>query len=33
MTQDSKLLVYRSHLDSHIEYGLLLWAMEPPILK
>ena len=26
MTQDSKLLVYRSHLESHIQYGLLLWG-------
>ena len=26
MTQDSKLLVYHSHLESHIQYGLLLWG-------
>ena len=25
-TQESKLLVYRSHLESHIQYGLLLWG-------
>ena len=28
MTQDSKLLVYRSHLESHIQYGILLWGNE-----
>ena len=26
MTQESKLLVYHSHLESHIQYGLLLWG-------
>ena len=26
MTQESKLLVYRSHLESHIQYGILLWG-------
>ena len=26
MTQDSKLLVYCSHLENHIQYGLLLWG-------
>ena len=25
MTQESKLLVYCSHLENHIQYGLLLW--------
>ena len=26
MTQESKLLVYHSHLESHIQYGILLWG-------
>ena len=26
MTQENKLLVYRSHLESHIQYGILLWG-------
>ena len=26
MTQDSKIMVYHSHLESHIQYGLLLWG-------
>ena len=26
MTQESKLLVYHSHLENHIQYGLLLWG-------
>ena len=26
MTQESKLLVYCSHLESHIQYGILLWG-------
>ena len=26
MTQASKLLVYRSHLESHMQYGILLWG-------
>ena len=26
MTQESKLLVYQSHLESHIQYGILLWG-------
>ena len=28
MTQASKLLVYHSHLESHIKYGILLWNNE-----
>ena len=28
MTQENKLLVYRSHLESHIQYGILLWGNE-----
>ena len=26
MTSETKLLVYRSHLESHIHYGILLWG-------
>ena len=26
ITQENKLLVYRSHLESHIQYGILLWG-------
>ena len=26
MTQECKLLVYHSHLESHIQYGILLWG-------
>ena len=26
MTQENKLLVYQSHLESHIQYGILLWG-------